>query len=90
MGEFMIRSIVPLMGIVVVAWLLIIVESYIFFEVIVPFAPPIHVVGAFTVLAMIKIALTFSLGIVWFIIMLLLQNLYIRSKTKSQTPIPSS
>jgi len=41
----------PLMIMTSVAWLLILVESYVFFEFIVPF-PKIHEIGAFTLLAL--------------------------------------
>ena len=75
----------PLMVMTTVAWLLILAESYIFFIFIVPF-PPIHSIGAFTVLALLKVGLTFGLGAAWFVIMFLMRHFYVRSRLGAQTP----
>ena len=75
----------PPMIMITVAWLLILVESYIFFEFIVPF-PQIHEVGALTLLALLKVGLTFGLGLAWFAIMFLLRYFYVRSRGAARPP----
>jgi len=75
----------PLMVMTTVAWLLILAESYIFFVFIVPF-PPIHSIGAFTALALLKVGLTFGLGVAWFVVMLLMRYFYVRSRLGARTP----
>lgn len=75
----------PLMIMTTVAWFLILAESYIFFIFIVPF-PPIHSIGAFTLLALLKVGLTFALGAAWFAIMFLLRYFYVRSRLRARTP----
>jgi hypothetical protein len=81
---------VPLFAIVLIAWALILAEAYFFFEVIVDYVPPIAVLGTFTVLSLLKIALTFSLGAIWFVVIGAITRLYARSKRKSPTPSASS
>ena len=75
----------PLMIMTTVAWLLILVESYIFFEFIVPF-PQIHEVGVLAQLALLKVGLTFGLGAAWFAIMFLLRYFYVRSRGAARPP----
>ncbi len=75
----------PLMVMTTTAWLLILVESYIFFMFIVPF-PPIHEIGALTLLALLKVALTLSLGVAWFAIMFFLRYFYVRSRAGARSP----
>ena len=75
----------PLMIMTAVAWLLILIESYVFFEFIVPF-PQIHEIGALTLLAIIKVGLTFGLGGAWFAIMFLLRYFYVRSRGAARPP----
>lgn len=75
----------PLMIMTTVAWLLILVESYVFFEFIVPF-PQIHEVGVLTLLALLKVGLTFGLGLAWFAIMFLLKYYYVRSRGVARPP----
>jgi len=75
----------PLMLMTAVAWLLILVESYIFFIFIVPF-PPIHEIGVLTQLALLKVGLTFGLGVAWFAIMFSLRYFYVRSRIRARTP----
>lgn len=77
-----------LLGIVLAAWLLIIAESYVFFEYVIPL-PPIHSVGALTELALLKVGLTLGLGILWFAVIVSLTRFYFRSKLK-RTPTVSS
>jgi hypothetical protein len=80
----------PLIGISVVAWLLVIIETYLFFDVIIPLGPPIHTIGVFTAVALLKLALTFGLGVLWFVVIVSLTELYGRSRTKSPSPTASS
>jgi hypothetical protein len=80
----------PLIGISVVAWLLIILETYLFFGVIIPLGPPIHSIGIFTAVALLKLALTFGLGVLWFVVIVSLTQLYARSRERSPAPTSSS
>ena len=80
----------PLIGISVVAWLLVILETYFFFGVIIPLGPPIHTMGVFTAIALLKLALTFCLGALWFVVIISLTQLYGRSRGKSPSPTSSS
>ena len=80
----------PLVGISIVAWLLIMLETYLFFDVIIPLGPPIHSIGVFTEVALLKLALTFGLGALWFFVIISLTQLYARSRKRSQTPSASS
>jgi len=75
----------PLMIMTTVAWLLILVESYVFFQFIVPF-PPIHEIGVLARLALLKVGLTFGLGAAWFAIMFLLRYFYVRSRGVARPP----
>jgi hypothetical protein len=80
----------PLIGISVVAWLLVIVETYVFFDVIIPLGPALHSIGVFTAIALLKIALTFGLGLLWFVVIVTLTELYERSLERHLPPTPSS
>lgn len=80
----------PLIGISLVAWLLVILETYVFFGVIIPLGPPIHTMGVFTAVALLKLALTFGLGVVWFVVIGYLTQYYGRSRAKTPSPTSSS
>lgn len=80
----------PLIGIEVVAFLLIIAEAYAFFMLVVPLGPLPHNLGEYTILALLKVVLTFGLGALWFVVMVLLTRLYVKSRLGSPTPIPAS
>lgn len=80
----------PLVGIITIAWLLIIGEVYVFFNVILAFAPPIHELGILTALALLKVGSTLGLGAVWFLVMSSLAELYTGSRVRRLTPRPSS
>jgi hypothetical protein len=80
----------PLILIEVVAFLLIIGETYLFFEVVVPLGPLPHNLFEFTVFGLAKLVLIAGLGALWFLVMLGLTRLYVRSKVESPTPRPSS
>jgi len=79
-----------LLWIIVIAWLLIIIEAYLFFNLIIPFAPPIHSLGIHTALALLKIVLTFGLGFLWFVVIVSLSETYVMSKLGSRPPTSSS
>lgn len=72
------------------AWLLVILDSYLFFDVIIPFGPPIHTLGSFTVIALLKVGLTFSLALLWFFVIISLTQLYVRSRLNRPLPSASS
>ena len=74
-----------LMLIVVVAWLLVLAESYFFIAVIRPFGPNIH--SGVIPSSVVKVLLTAGLGIVWVAVMFALDTLYSRSK---RTPTSAS
>jgi hypothetical protein len=80
----------PLIGISVVAWLLVILETYLFFDVIVPLGPPIHSIGVFTAVALLKLTLTLGLGVLWVVVIVTLTELYGRSRVTSPSPTSSS
>jgi hypothetical protein len=80
----------PLVLVEVVAFLLIIGETYLFFMVIVPIGQFPHSFAEFTGFALLKAGLTFGLGALWFLVMLGLTRLYVRSKLGRPTPTPSS
>jgi hypothetical protein len=80
----------PLILIEVVAFLLIIGETYLFFEVVVPVGQFPHNLFEFTIFGLAKLVLTAGLGALWFLVMLGLTRLYVRSKLERPTPRPSS
>ena len=79
-----------LVGITVIAWLLIIGEAYIFFGFILEYVPPLHILGSFTVLSVLKVLMTLGLGILWYVVIVSLTGVYVRSKVKSPPPTSSS
>jgi hypothetical protein len=80
----------PLIAIEVAAFLLIIGETYVFFAVVVPIGQFPHNLGEYTGYALLKAVLTLGLGLVWFLVMLGMTRVYVRSKLRNPTPIPSS
>jgi hypothetical protein len=76
----------PLIAIELVAFLLIIGETYFFFDVIVPLGAVPHSLADYTVIGLAKILLTFGLGALWLVVMLALTELYIRSRVVRPTP----
>ncbi|QQG48516.1 MAG: hypothetical protein HY247_07175 [archaeon] len=80
----------PLVGIMSIAWLLMIGEVYVFFYVILEFAPPIHETGSLTLLALLKVAATLALGGLWFVVMSAVSRFYASSRVRARTPTPSS
>jgi hypothetical protein len=82
--------ILPLVGISLVAWFLVILETYIFFDLIIPLGPPIHSIGIFTAVALLKVGLTFGLGALWFVVIVSITEFYARSRARSPAPTSSS
>ncbi len=80
----------PLIAIEVTAFLLIIGETYLFFNVVVPIGQFPHSLGEYTGYALLKVLLTVGLGLLWFLVMLGLTRVYVRSRLRSLTPRPSS
>jgi len=70
----------PLIGIEVVAFLLIIAETYVFFNVVVPLGPIPHNLLEYTGYGLLKFLLIVGLGVVWFLVVLEMTRLYTRSK----------
>ena len=85
------RSVYVLMIMSVVAWLLIIGESYVFFAVIRPLGPPLHIAFRLSILSsVLKILGTIGLIAGWIVAMLALREILIRSKLARKIPISSS
>jgi uncharacterized membrane protein len=80
----------PLIGIEVAAFLIIILESYAFFAYIVPIGPIPHDPLEYTADALLKIVLTFGLGLLWLVVVLVLTRVYVRSRLRARTPTVSS
>jgi len=79
----------PLIGIEAVAFLLIIAETYLFFDFVVPLGPIPHSVTVYTGLALLKLVLILGLVALWFVVMIGLTRVYVRAKVKN-APRPSS
>lgn len=80
----------PLIGIEAVAFLLILGETYLFFAAIIPLGPVPHSLAVYTVITLLKVGLTFGLGVLWLAIMVSLTRFYVRSRLRTRTPTPSS
>jgi uncharacterized membrane protein len=83
-------KLVPLIGIEMVAFLLIIGETYLFFMAIIPLGPVPHDLTLYTAITLLKVGLTFGLGVLWLAVMVLLTRYYVKSKLRTRTPTPSS
>ena len=79
----------PLIGIEVAAFVLILIETYVFFNVVVPLGPIPHNLVEYTGYGILKALLVVGLVAVWFLVMVELTRLYTRSKL-SLPPTPSS
>ena len=82
-------KLVPIYVIEAAAFLLIIAETYLFFMFVVPLGSIPHDPFGYTGLALLKIALTVGLGMLWFVVIIGLTRLYVRSKIPN-VPRPSS
>ena len=79
----------PLFGVEAVAFLLIIAETYLFFNFVVPLGPIPHSLPAYTGLTLVKLMLSLALVALWFVVMIGLTRIYVRAKIRS-APRPSS
>jgi len=79
-------KLVPLILIELVAFLLIVVESFIFFDYVVPVGVVPHSFAGYTLLAILKLGLTFSLGVLWFVVILSLTEVYVKAHPVPPTP----
>ena len=77
---------VPLVAIELVAFLLILGETYVFFQVVVPVGAVPHSLGDYTILAVEKTGLIFGLVVLWLVVMAGLTNLYVKSRVGRPTP----
>lgn len=79
-----------LIGIEVAAFLLIIAETYLFFMAIVPLGPVPRNLGEYTGITILKIGLTFGLGVLWLVVIVSLTRAYVKSRLRNLTPTSSS
>ena len=79
----------PLFIIEATAFLLIIAETYFFFNFVVPLGPIPHTLTEYTGLALLKVVLIFGLAFFWFVVMIGMTRLYVRSRV-GISPKPSS
>jgi hypothetical protein len=79
----------PLFGIEAVAFLLIIAETYLFFNFVVPLGPIPHSLPAYTGLTLLKLMFSLALVALWFVVMIGLTRIYVRAKI-GNAPGPSS
>jgi len=70
-------SLLGMLGVVTVAWLLILAATYAFFVIVRPLGPALHE-GSLPS-SVLKIVLTLGLGASWFIVMFALSWLYVRA-----------
>ncbi len=70
-------TLVAMMGVVTVAWLLILGATYVFFVVVRPLGPQLH--EASLPSSALKIILTLGLAASWFIVMFVMDWLYVRA-----------
>jgi hypothetical protein len=76
-------KLLPVFLIEATAFLLIIAETYFFFDFVVPVGSISHSLSGYTLSALLKLGLTFGLVVLWFVVMIGMTRLYIRSKTRS-------
>lgn len=79
----------PLILIELAAFLLIIGETYFFFAFVVPLGPISHDLIHYTGYTLLKVALTFGLGVLWFVAIAALTRAYVESGVRHQTPTSS-
>jgi hypothetical protein len=77
---------VPLVALELVAFLLILGETYLFFEVIVPIGTLSHNLSDLTFYSIEKSVLIFGLGVLWLVVMAGLTNLYVKTRVGRPTP----
>jgi hypothetical protein len=70
-------TLLGMIGVVTVAWLLILGATYVFFVIVRPLGPGLH--EADLPSSVLKIALTVGLGASWFVVMFAVDWLYVRA-----------
>ncbi|MDG6919291.1 MAG: hypothetical protein JRN62_07640 [Nitrososphaerota archaeon] len=79
----------PLFIIELVAFLLIILETYVFFIFVVPLGPIPHSITDYTALALLKMFLILVLGALWFVVLDGLTSFYVRTRVRTAPRRPS-
>ncbi|MDG7011566.1 MAG: hypothetical protein JRN11_00430 [Nitrososphaerota archaeon] len=79
----------PLFIIELAAFLLIILETYVFFIFVVPLGPIPHSLTDYTALALLKMFLILVLGVLWFVVLDGLTSLYVRTRVRNAPRPPS-
>ena len=82
-------KLLPIFVIEAATFVLIIAETYFFFVFVAPVGSIPRTLTDYTGLALLKLGVTFALGVLWFVVMIGMTRLYVRSKTRS-VPRPSS
>jgi hypothetical protein len=82
-------KLLPLFVIESAAFLLILAETYFFFDFVVPLGPIGHSLTEYTGFAFLKVVLIVGLGVFWFVVMIGMTRLYVRARVES-SPKPSS
>jgi hypothetical protein len=80
------KALVQLMGMNVISWILVLVETYAMFEYVYPISPPIHEIGTFALVSIFKLLLVVLLGLIWVGAMGFLSYLYTRSWRTPKQP----
>jgi len=79
----------PLFGIEAAAFLLIIAETYLFFDFVIPLGSIPHSLTGYTGLALLKLGLIVALVALWFVVMIGLTRLYVRREVRTAPKPPS-
>jgi len=79
----------PLFGIEAAAFLLIVAETYLLFNFVIPIGTIPHSLTGYTGLALLKLGSIIALAALWFVVMIGLTRLYVRAKIRT-APRPSS
>jgi hypothetical protein len=70
-------TLLAMIAVVTVAWLLILGATYVFFVIVRPLGPALHEANLPS--SLIKISLTAALGASWFVVMFVIDWLYLRA-----------
>jgi hypothetical protein len=70
-------TLLAMMAVVTVAWLLILGDTYVFFVIVRPLGPALH--DAPLPSSVLKVMLTLGLGASWFVVMFVVDWLYLRA-----------
>ncbi len=70
-------SLLAMMLVITASWLLILAETFVFFDIVRPLGPPLHE-GAVPS-TVLKVSLTVGLGVLWVVVMFGIWWLYLRA-----------